>query len=408
MLRLLFVLAAFALTASPLAAQTRPERPPEGPEKITLETIQTHAHGMVFDARQRRLQLDGKLIATLQQSLADAVAKARPAVDKDSALFARRITARLDKTPRADDRAYLTAALLNRQLARIDDKQTDYKALRRYAFLNRVLYEQARSYYARIARGKIYQLSPEILALLREGRLIVAYFQTAYIGSCRTQQVPVPPNFSLASTTWIKQGNLASNMLDPGAPAAVWTWTDPARRGACIALPRNNGGAGSFAGIICQSAKTGRACFWDNLTRADPGRRIPTATETMVIADLQDGTTLDVDAPCTDCHVGNNVYLMLPEDPAWRKIVKGPMNGPRPGTFTTIVEPQTDTPMGPRYTPLAHPSWVNPPLSNGCSGPCHSAPSAAITSAYYNLPGRPPMPPACAVGNNYKLCYGTP
>jgi hypothetical protein len=93
---------------------------------------------------------------------------------------------------------------------------------------------------------------------------------------------------------------------------------------------------------------------------------------------------------------------MSPDDPTWAKLMRGPLDGtqPTPRTFTTIVEPQTNSPGGPRYTPIAHASWVNPPLALGCAGVCHGAPSTAINS--------PPMPPACATGGNYRNCYGTP
>jgi hypothetical protein len=232
------------------------------------------------------------------------------------------------------------------------------------------------------------------------------------MNECRAESVPVPPNFSMVgSTGWIRQGSLTTNLLRRGAPAEVWTWTDPSRRGACVALPRDNGGAGSLTGIICQSATTGKACIWDNLTQADRTRRIPVATETMVIRELQDGRTLDEDAPCTECHTGNNVFLMSPDDPTWAKLMRGPLNGPQPpgNKFTTIVEPQTDSPGGPRFTPIAHASWVNPALSGGCASVCHGAPSTEIQTRYFAFPiaERPRMPPACASGG-YRNCYGTP
>ena len=379
-----------------LAGGARAQRP-----EIAADRIATSAHAMAFDAKLQRIKFDPKTIAVMQASILDRIKASEPRYDARTADFSKRIQAAIAEARRPDERAFLTAALINRQL-----KATDKKLRIRYDFRNRVIYEQARSYWARADRADI----PSALQRwLREGGLILTAVNTAYMSECAGQQVPVPPDFSLASTAWTSQGNIASNLLSPGNVATVWTWTDPIKRGACVALPRDNGGPGSFAGIICQSATTGRACFWDNLTRADPGRRIPTATETMVIRDLQDGRTLNESAPCTECHVGGNVFLMLPDDPAWRKIIKGPMNGPRPGTFTTIVEPQADAPGSARYTPIAHASWVNPPLTAGCSGPCHGQVSPSVSSLFYGLAGHPPMPPACRnPGNNYRNCYGTP
>ena len=389
-----------------LASQAAAQKPDAWTTAATTaDAIAVTGHGMVFDARMRRIDITEKSLPALQASLARAIARQPIKFDAKTADVVGRIDAALKQTDRPDERAYLLAAKLNRQL---DAAEPKLRA--RYAWRNRIIYQNARGIFERQARLGKYVISDAVLRLIRDGGLILTASRTAYMDECAGQQVPVPPNFSMASTTWFNQGNLASNMLRPGNVATVWTWTDPVKRGACVALPRDNGGPGSFAGIICQSAVTGKACFWDNLTRADPGRRIPVATETMVIRDLQDGRTLDEMAPCTECHTGNNVFLMLPDDPAWRKLLRGPLNGAHPANFSTIFEPQANTVGGsPRYTPIAHASWVNPPLTTGCSGPCHGAPSAAIVTKYFALPSPPPMPPACRnPGNNFRNCYGTP
>lgn len=172
---------------------------------------------------------------------------------------------------------------------------------------------------------------------------------------------------------------------------------------ACVALPRDGGAGDAVAGIICQSAFTGKACFWDNLKRGDlSGDRIPPATETMVISDLQDGRTLAEGTPCTGCHTGDNVYLMMPDDPTWAKLMRGPLNGPQPFSrrFTTVVTT-------PPYTPIAHDSWSNTPVAGfNCAGSCHARPNAQVKTLFDDLtiPAHPPMPPACAE----EGCYSRP
>jgi hypothetical protein len=301
----------------------------------------------------------------------------------------------------------LTGLMLSRRLERADKKVRLI-----YDWRNRFLIERSRSLLDRRFRGQ-YRLSETVLQLLRDGLLRAGLIDTDYIAECRAEQVPVPPDFSMSHPVgWIHQGPLTYNILRPGEPADVWTWTDPARRGACIALPRDNGGDGSVAGIICQSATTGKACIWDNLLRDDAsGRRIPAATETLVIRNLQDGKTLNEGAACTGCHTGNNIYLMSPDDPAWAKVLRG-LDGPQPTprTFTTVVEPQTASPGGPRFTPIAHASWVNPPLTLGCGGSCHAGPNPEVHRKWSDLSDaqRPRMGPACATGGNFRNCYGTP
>ena len=98
---------------------------------------------------------------------------------------------------------------------------------------------------------------------------------TPYMADCRAQGVPIPPDWAETGTSWVDQGNLntnggGTNLLQGPVDAHVWTYTDPNVRGACVALPREDGSPGSLAGIICQSATTGKACFWDNQRKTDP------------------------------------------------------------------------------------------------------------------------------------------
>jgi len=397
MLHRIALAASLALFVSLAASQpTRPAEP------LEIERIAIVGHGLAFDSKMRSIPIDVKTIRSMQNSLRELLAKTRLASRPGMQSFAARVESAMAQARSEEEKAILTGVLIRRQL-----EGADKRVRTAYDWRNNFLIERSRALLDRRFNGR-YQISEAVLRLLREGGLILTAIETGYMSECRGQNVPVPPNFSMSKPgAWVKQGNLTYNMLDPGDPAEVWTWTDPARRGACVALPRDNGGPGSFAGIICQSATSGKACFWDNLTRANPTRRIPAATETMVIRDLQDGRTLDVNAPCTECHTGNNVFLMSPDDSTWAKLLRGPL----PATnFSTIFEPQANTVAGgPRYTPIAHASWVNPALTIGCSGSCHGAPSASVQALWSGLPAaqRPPMPPVCAAGD-FRNCYDTP
>ena len=124
----------------------------------------------------------------------------------------------------------------------------------------------------------------------------------------------------------------------------------------------------------------------------------------MRINELQDGSNLVDGSECTACHHGNNVYLMSPDDPAWTGLMRGVLNGPRPGTFTTRVEASTDNFAGhPRYIPMAggRPLWVNAKVAGGCSAACHERPNPPVEVLSV------PMPPACSAGG-VANCYGTP
>jgi hypothetical protein len=243
---------------------------------------------------------------------------------------------------------------------------------------------------------------------------------TDYMAYCRKARVPIPPDWSLTTTAWALQGNLGTgrNLLQPGLGAFVWTYSDPIRRGACIALPRTNGGTrGGLAGVICQSATTGRACFWDSRKRDenDPSKQVPIpinwSTEGLKIAELKDGSNLNDPGSgrCTDCHRGNNAFLMAPDDPAWANVLRGSVATSPGSRFTTRVEASSDMSGGhPRYVPVTYPAnrpdWVNPPQAVGCAGGCHED-AQDFKSRDSGIPDTPPMPPACAPGNKVELCY---
>ncbi|WP_157604275.1 hypothetical protein [Rhizobacter sp. Root1221] len=238
---------------------------------------------------------------------------------------------------------------------------------------------------------------------------------TPYMADCRANGVPIPPDWAETDTAWVHQGNLntnggGTNLLQGATDAHVWTYTDPNVRGACVALPRGAGDPGSLAGIICQSATTGKACFWDNQLKSDPTSVLGWRGQKLVISDLVDGTNFaaggNVGGPCARCHSGDNVFLMSPDDPTWAKVLRGPLNGgPSGGKFTTQVDSG-------RYTPLpVAAGWTNSVAAGGnCGAGCHELPPANIRSmrdSVNDIPplNRMPMRPACGSGSG---CYGTP
>ena len=227
---------------------------------------------------------------------------------------------------------------------------------------------------------------------------------TDYMAYCRKVRVPIPPDFALSGTAWAPQGKLQTNLLQPGADANVWTYSDPVRRGACIALPRGGGGQrAGLSGIICQSATTGRACFWDSRDRDDsnPLRQMPAldwTSQRLRIAQLKDASNLTEPGSgvCTDCHRGNNAFLIAPDDPTWAKVLRGPLVTDPGSTFTTRVERSIEMLNGhARYIPVTYPAnrpdWVNSVSNTGCAGTCHESPVLPLPS----LPTLA-MPPLCS------------
>lgn len=266
--------------------------------------------------------------------------------------------------------------------------------------------------------GSSKEEPPTLPSVPTEAADVTTMNEGTYIEACRAKSVPIPPHWKLSSSEWEQHGNLQAILLAPNdsedgsAPeasfASVSSYTSPEVRGACIALGRNGG----VFQIICQSARTGHACFWSNDPRSPQTRWTPETAE-VPIASLRDpvqgfapGTV-----PCTDCHRGNNAFLYAPDDPTWAMVLR-PVQVR--STFTTRVEQSSQygsltfgatTITYPRFVPIGGPSVAlhNPlPTTTGCSGSCHELHVEILkknhtVEGYVRIPR--PMGPTCAANS---------
>lgn len=251
---------------------------------------------------------------------------------------------------------------------------------------------------------------------------------TAYMRTCRANGVPIPPDWNASSKDWEQHGHVGTILLTPNHMekvqpdqttfASVWSYASPTLRGACIALGRNGG---SFQ-VICQGAASGQACFWGN----DPGSQntiwTPETTEVTMssLRDPEQGFAPGT-VPCTECHRGNNAFLVAPDDATWATVLRPAQTR---STFTTLVEqsaqPVQSAPGGmtitaPRFTPVGGKSVAlsNPlPTMPGCSAACHEAHYEILEKGYtpegyVRIPR--PMGPNCArtspADHPTKDCY---
>jgi hypothetical protein len=204
---------------------------------------------------------------------------------------------------------------------------------------------------------------------------------TQYMKDCDAAGVPLPPKWG--DERWVKQGNLPQEkVLASSAPTTeVWTYKTP--DGICYALPRIDGTPPTIQllGQICQSNKTGKACFWDNLSAADGKTRTPVTNnsgpENMAGADKMD---IPEGEQCTSCHRGDNVFIIHPGT----ALQQGPSNPcSSDGPFDMPLDDRpTDSPKKP-YEPIA-PKFGNkneplvPPLKNAACTNCHSIPKLTV------------------------------
>lgn len=389
----------------------------------------TTGHGVLYDSEGHRVNLGPDEIIALQKEMLEA---ARADVDsfraKDPEL--EKATAQM-----AEIAALIEDNIGSGGLDEFDQFLLHHFLIRSYALQMqaefRSLYLWRTDYLVNNLRGlNIAEIkNPRVLRIrdLLEDWVRdfdgVLRITTAYMRDCANEGVPVPPDFALTGTAWTRQGALTINMLQPGNRADLYTWADPNRRGACVALPRYTAsGGGGLAGIICQGAQTGKACVWDSKW-AGSGARVEWETGvTMPINRLMSRTELPA---CSDCHLGNNVYLVAPDDAAWCKLLRGgaagavcgTMDGANAGNFTLQVEGNVRQ-VNAGGLQQSRFQWVNPGMAGadwnnqagaGCGGACHLAGNASFVNRF---PPNPPvpnppvpaptqqMPPACGTDCN--------
>ncbi len=358
-------------------------------------------HGVLYDSQGREVTLKPEEAFTLQEEMLKAVRSEKTTLDdgrEEEREALREVIEKLEETLRGanldrTNRFSVMNALTRAEAYKLDPERRDTYLWRSNYLSNALLRLEA------ILITDLIDLDELISNWWTKWLL-----RTDYMNDCDAAGVPVPPNLDVndLDSPWKLQGQLTTKLIFTSIDANVWTWHEPGDRGACVALPRGTGGAGSLAGIICQGAGTGNACFWDNLPKGG-GTRIPWATEELVIKDLQDGTELAEN--CTGCHKGNNVFLVSPDDPIWCRLLRGQtstecaaIDGTDISNFTLAVEANVRAVNVPntsiwhaRYSPMSgtpsRPGWENNETL-GCGGACHLGGTAVAP---------PPMPPACGV-----------
>jgi hypothetical protein len=277
-----------------------------------------------------------------------------------------------------------------------------------------------------------FKLDPEIthklesMQLLPQGGLHVLSATTnqgqAYINECMANQVPIPPTIGVldpaGTAGWKSQGFIpTSTQFIVQSPAEVRTYKSTSPAGMCYALPRYDSTQTNvnLDGVICLSAVTSKACFWDNQI-AGSGFSFPAGTHIPIGVP---NTAIDPSGRyqaggfellggsggvCTDCHAGENPYITHPKADLgggvlWESLrtVQG-LPTFAPNRYDPIVAaawPQNDLsqadPTVPTACSVCHVKFDAgrfPHLSNQLPGYC----GTILTKAYHQT--MPPPPPA--------------
>lgn len=162
------------------------------------------------------------------------------------------------------------------------------------------------------------ELGPSVAARLRAQGMLTFALSTqsggqAYVDECARAGVPIPPDWG--SSQWQSRGLLTVDFLGSTPEAEVFVYESESPRGVCMALPRSNGDTIGLLGIICLGTKSARSCFWDNQRNKqqfDIGKG-----DTVALSDFAGGADLygGTGGTCTDCHAGENPYVVHPGQP---------------------------------------------------------------------------------------------
>jgi hypothetical protein len=334
------------------------------------EWIHMPYHGLLLDANLDIIERTPENISKIQESIFAAVRKSargdslKKRGSELGGLFK-------DKKLKGQEQLVAREAALETLVA-----ESDAATRARYEWRVRLLGAGPSSGGGRAA------ISPALDKRLRELKVDMAdtppapQARSEYVETCRAQGVPIPPNWP--DDKWIRQGPLGLVFISTKYEAEVFAYKDPAVPGVCYALPRREGTSIMLLGIICQSATTGYACFWDN-KEADGTTPITGPDVRLDIDTIGNGRTLGEN--CTMCHRGDNVFNIHPQTV---------LNLRRAGAPGGPYETRSAI----RYTPIGQPEWVNPPplimpdkpAGQSSCVTCHTLPQTAPPPGF---PGRP-------------------
>jgi hypothetical protein len=187
--------------------------------------------------------------------------------------------------------------------------------------------------------------------------LVTSNGGAAYRTQCMMNGVPVPPDWG--TTGWVSRGQILSSdvFISSALQAEVFTWQSTAPPGMCIALPRfNTSNSIKLLGVICLGTTSSKACFYDN--EVNGVAFFPQVGAVVPFSQFGGGTDLVGDV-CTDCHAGENPYIIHPNT------VLGSLQGLGLPTFANNW-----------YEPIVRAGWPQNPgpmPSPGACATCHIA-----------------------------------
>jgi hypothetical protein len=291
------------------------------PVKLASDPIAYVGHGALFDRDGRQLALTPELVQGIQELYIHELLASADADQRD--VFA-------EKRQRVHgggawgvrDTLYANAALIDwlvdqtEQSARPADadRVSGHNALLRNAVTAATgitgRWDAAEYAPPQELRDRLSAQAPAATARAAGAQTATAVGGAAYINECSAAGVPIPPSWGTSG--WVSRGVLTNEFISSANEAEVFSYQSSSPAGMCFALPRSSGNSIRLLGIICLGTASSNACFWDNQT--PNGQFFPNKGQVVPLDQFFGGADLqkDIGGQCTDCHAGENPFVIHP------------------------------------------------------------------------------------------------
>lgn len=284
-------------------------------EVSSTDPVSTTGHGAIFDASGNEIDPSPEFVIEAQRFYLKQLYQRASKRQRDEfrALQQRMQEA---KPQSMAEQMLLNAAFVAWLNNITQTENAQHLASKNAALLNRFVHTVDGELAAKDARTGV--IRKELLELLRRQEMLRFLMATLaggqdYIAECRKAGVPIPPDWG--NPAWQSRGLLTTKFISASIDAEVFAFESDSPRGVCFALPRSQGNTISLLGIICLGTDTSKSCFWDNQRNKvqfsiQKGTAVPLSGFAGG-ADLAGGTG----GVCTDCHAGENPFIVHPGRP---------------------------------------------------------------------------------------------
>ena len=323
-------------------------------------------HGAFFDPKGKEIEPSPEFVAEAQRYYLKRLYLQADQEQQRRFTALQRSLAKVTQT-RAE-RALVNAALIHWLIEQVQPRDGAFIGSKNTALMSRLVSIRNGEMFGK-ENGAV-PLNKNLIDLLRRQGLITWLATTSggseYAAECRRAGVPLPPDWG--TPAWKFVNPLTTKFISAGIDADLYVFESESPRGLCFALPRSSGDTISLLGIICLGTESSKSCFWDN---QDAKQNYPIKKNTVVPiskfaagADLLNGSG----GMCTDCHAGENPYVVHPGEPM---------------DMGSKILPKMWS------EPLVHPSWAqNQGPSTAFSGIVLGSGEDSCTSCHSKPPGR--------------------